>query len=135
MEEKTVEDYLKAIYSIYEGTADKSKGIKSIEIVNTMKIKKPSVSAMIKNLADEGYIEAKPYSPVFFTKKGLKKARIITHNHRVIEYFLTEVLKCGLDVVHNEAHKLEHAFSDETIKKLDKYLGNPKVSPYGKRIH
>jgi Mn-dependent DtxR family transcriptional regulator len=36
--------------------------------------------------------------------------------------------------VHAEAHKLEHAFSDSVIKRLAKFLGNPKTDPHGKKI-
>ena len=135
MEKRTVEDYLRAIYNIYELQDDKKKGIRSIDIARILKIKKPSVSAVIKKLTKKGYLKSKPYSAVFFTKKGISEARKITHNHRVIEYFLKDALKCDLKYIHDEAHCIEHAFSKDIIKKLDNFLGNPRVSPYGKRIH
>lgn len=135
MEKKTVEDYLKAMYNIYEIQANKQNGIRSVEIAKSLKVKKPSVSAIIKKLTEKGYLKSKAYSAVFFTKKGLREARKIIHSHRVIEYFLKEVLKCDIKDIHNEAHHLEHTISEATIKKLDNFLGNPKVSPYGKKIH
>lgn len=133
MRKNTIEDYLSTIYKIYEGNP--KNGIHSIDVANQLNISKPSVSAIIKKLTKQGYLIAKPYSRLFFTKKGLQKAKKITHNHRVIEYFLKEVLKCNLEDIHEEAHKLEHAFSEKTIKQLDAFLGQPKLSPYGKRIH
>lgn len=135
MQKKTVEDYLLAIFQIYEQKEDKNKGIQSIEIAKQLNITKPSVSSIIRKLSERGYLKAMPYSPVFLTDSGLKEAKRIIHNHRVIEYFLREALKCDMEIVHDEAHKLEHAFSETTIRKLDHYLGNPKISPYGKRIH
>lgn len=135
MKTNTIEDYLKALYELYEAAEDTAVGIRSVDIAKKLGIRKPSVSAIVKKMTKLGYIKSKPYSPVFFTEKGLRDAKRIIHNHRVIEYFLKETLKCDLKEVHGEAHKLEHAFSDPTIRRLDKYLGNPTVSPYGKRIH
>ena len=135
MHQKTIEDYLKAIFVIYEKQKNKEEGIRSIDIAKSLDIKKPSVSAVIHKLTDAGYLKSGAYSPIFFTDMGLKEAQRIVHNHRVIEYFLKEILKCDLTKVHQEAHNLEHAFSDSTIKKLDAFLGNPTISPYGKRIH
>lgn len=126
------EDYLRAIYIIRENSGQEL--IKSVDIAKELKITKPSVSAMIKKLIVEGYIKKKPYSKIKLTKKGQNKAIRITHKHRVIEVFLKEVLGYKLDYVHQEAHRLEHAFSDESIKRLDNYLKNPKVSPHGRLI-
>ena len=137
MMEKSKEDYLRTIYSIYEHQEDKSLGIKSVDIAGKLQISKPSVSEMIKNLAKEGQIKVKPYSKIFFTKKGLNEAMRVMHNHRVIEVFLKKILKYSMGTdheksrIHEEAHRLEHAFSDDSIKKLDEFLKNPKESPFG----
>ena len=130
----STEDYLRTIYSLYEKQEDKSKGIKSVDIAGELKISKPSVSKMITKLVSKKYLKAKPYSDIYFTEKGLKEAKRIMHNHRVIEVFLRDVLDCNLSKVHGEAHQLEHTFSEYTIKKLDKFLNNPMVSPHGKLI-
>jgi len=36
--------------------------------------------------------------------------------------------------IHQEAHRLEHAFSDKSVEKIRKLLGNPKKDPHGKPI-
>ena len=133
--EKSQEDYLRVMYLIYEKQIDKSLGIKSIDISKELKVSKPSVSEMLKKLAKMGFVRSKPYSNIFFTNNGLKQARKITHNHRVIEVFLNKTLNYDLAKVHEEAHRLEHAFSEESIKRLDKFLKNPKVCPHGDVIH
>lgn len=134
------EDYLRVMYSIYEAQEDKKLGIKSIDISKALNITKPSVSDMLRKLAKKRFIKFSPYSNIFFTNKGLKEAVRITHNHRVIEVFLRKMLKYGLSKIHEkskihkEANHLEHAFSDESIKRLDNFLNNPKISPYGNKI-
>ena len=130
----STEDYLRTIYSLYEKQEDKSKGVKSVNIAKELKISKPSVSKMITKLISKNYLKAKPYSDIYFTKKGLNEAKRIMHNHRIIEVFLKDVLNCNLNKIHEEAHQLEHTFSEYTIRKLDNFLDNPVVSPHGKPI-
>lgn len=130
----SAEDYLRVIYSLFERNQDKKQGIKSIDISRDLKISRPSVSAMIKKLARLGYLKADSYSKIFMTKKGWNEAKRIMHNHRIIEVFLADILGYGINKVHEEAHRLEHAFSEESIRRLDNFLNNPKLSPLGMRI-
>jgi DtxR family Mn-dependent transcriptional regulator len=128
------EDYLRTMFSLYERLDNKGDGIKSIDIANALGITKPSVSGMLKKLTQCGLIKFTPYSKVFFTNKGLKEAQRIMHNHRVIEVFLKKILNYDLTKAHDEAHRLEHAFSEESIRRLDEFLNNPTRSPYGYNI-
>jgi DtxR family Mn-dependent transcriptional regulator len=129
----SVEDYMRVIYSLYE--EDKKAGVRSVDVAKRLNVTKPNVSVMVKKLANKGYLKARPYSNIFLTKKGLKEAKRITHNYRVIEVFLTKVLGHDPKKVYKEAHKLEHAFSEETIRRIDRFLQNPKTCPHGKKIH
>jgi len=130
MQKQSQEDYLRAIYDISE----KKEQINSIDIVKYLKVSKPSVSEMVRKMTKKGLIKSAPYSVIKFTKKGKILATRLTYKHRVIEVFLKDVLKCNNRNIHQEAHQLEHAFSDRVIKKLGKYLKNPKVSPTGSKI-
>ena len=134
MKEKSMEDYLRTAYSLYEQEGNNTQGVKSIDLAKELKISKPSVSEMIRKLVEKGFVTAKPYSNIFFTDKGLKEAKRVMHNHRVIEVFLKDLLRYDSSKVHEEAHRLEHAFSEESIKRLDKFLKHPKKSPLGKPI-
>ncbi|MFH1642244.1 MAG: metal-dependent transcriptional regulator [Nanoarchaeota archaeon] len=125
------ENYLRTMYGLYERLDHKEDGITSIRIAKELKITRASVSGMLKKLAVKKYIKFKPYSKIFFTVKGLKEAKRVMHNHRVIEVFLKKILNYDLDKVHEEAHRLEHAFSEESIKRLDEFLNHPRRSPYG----
>lgn len=127
-----VEDYLRAIYSLCEENIN--QGVKSVDIATKLKVSRPSVSAMVKKLAKQGFIEVSSYSKLFLTKTGKIEAKKIMYKHRVIEVFLTDILNLNLKKVHEEAHKLEHAFSDESVKRIDNLLNNPKLSSSGKRI-
>ncbi len=130
MNKQSQEDYLRAIYDILE----KKQQVKAIDIVKYLNVSKPSVSEMVRKMTKKGLIKSAPYSAIKFTKKGKKIATRLTYKHRVIEVFLKNVLKCNKKNIHQEAHQLEHAFSDQVIKKLGKLLKNPKISPYGHKI-
>lgn len=134
MNSASKEDYLRTVYYLHEKLDCKEKGVRSVDIAKNLNITRPSVSAMLKKLAKSSHIKYKPYSNIFFTGKGLKEAKRVMRNHRVIEVFLKKILKYDLSKVHEEAHRLEHAFSEESIKRLDEFLNHPTRSPYGYEI-
>ncbi len=124
------EDYLRGIYILEE-----EKGqIKSVDLAHYLNVSKPSVSEMVKELNKEGLISYKKYSRLKFTVKGRRIARKLTFKHRLIELFLKNILKINSKNIHQEAHRLEHAFSDDSVVKIRKLLGNPKKDPHGKPI-
>ena len=124
------EDYLRALYILEEEKHE----LKSIDLAHYLNISKPSVSEMVQELNKEGLISYKKYSKLNFTSKGRRIAQKLTSKHRLIELFLKKILKVKSDGVHEEAHRLEHAFSDESIWKIRKLLRNPKKDPHGKPI-
>lgn len=125
------EDYLRIIYNLYE---ENGQSISSVNIAEYLNISKAAVSKMLKKMSFENLIEMNPYSNIFFTKKGLREAKKVVYKHRIIEVFLIKILKVDKNKMHDEAHKLEHAFSDKSIKKLANFLNNPKFCPDGKKI-
>jgi len=125
------EDYLRAMYDFWE---QKNRIIRSVDIAEYLVISKASVSQMLKKLAKQGFINIKPYSQISFTAKGLRLAKKLTYKHRIIEVFLKEELGVNILKTHQEAHKLEHCFTDNVIKKLAKFVNNPKYCPGGKKI-
>ena len=124
------EDYLRAMYILKE----EKKEVKSIDLAKYLNVSKPSVSEMVGELKKDGLISYRRYSKLGFTPKGHKIAQNLTSKHRIIELFLKNILKISSASIHEEAHRLEHAFSDESIGKLKKLLGNPKKDPHGKPI-
>lgn len=135
MIKQTQEDYLRTIYAIYEILKDKSGGISSVDIAKQLKITKPTVSRIIKKLTLQGMILSGAYSKIKFTKKGLREAEKIMYKHRIIEAFLTKTLGYKeIDKIHEEAHKLEHSFSNRSIKRIDKLIKYPKKTISGKII-
>lgn len=122
---------MRAIYREYEKSGQSPH---AVLIADRMSVSKPAVSKMLKKLSERKLLKAQPYSKISLTAKGLKAAQNLTYKHRIIEVFLSDVLRVDKERVHDEAHVLEHAFSDTTIKKLAAFLNDPTVSPHGRKI-
>ena len=125
------ENYLKAIYHLSEhGTATVSTNAIA-EVLNT---KAASVSDMLKKLSQKQVIDYQRYQGVRITESGKKGALMVIRKHRLWEVFLVEKLKFNWDEVHDVAEQLEHIKSPLLIKRLDEFLGFPKVDPHGDPI-
>lgn len=127
----TKEDYLRAMYQI-RSTHDGK--IRVIDIATYLHLSKSTVSERLKELSKQKYIQYQRYSDIELTTIGLKVAQKLTYKHRIIEVFLFDYLNMPKQKIHEEAHRLEHAFSDEAIEKLNELVGNPKLDPHGKPI-
>lgn len=126
----TREDYLRAIFTLNE--ASKKTGV--TQIAEKLNLSKSTVSERLKDLAKDGLVVADYYAEVALTKEGQEIAKKLTYKHRLIEVFLHEVLHLDKSKVHQEAEHLEHAFSDEVIVRLAKFLNYPENDPHGSII-
>ena len=127
---RSVEDYLKAIYSIGEsGEAASTKAI-----ADALEVQPASVTGMIKRLAESGFLEHVPYRGVRLTEEGTREALRIVRRHRVLETYLTERLGYPWEDVHDEAERLEHAASDQLIDRMASALEHPSHDPHGAPI-
>jgi DtxR family Mn-dependent transcriptional regulator len=125
MSQKTVQDYLKALYDQSKnGTA-----VSTTDISKILKIAPASVTEMMKKLADNGYINYSPYHGSTLTQKGVQEAQRIARKHRLLERFLSDVLHIKSDQVHCQACEMEHALSDEAEESLCRFLRHPDTCP------
>ena len=126
----STEDYLKAVYRLTEdgGAAPTNR------IAEELDVAAPSVSGMVKRLADHGLLEHAPYRGVTLTRSGRRAALRVLRRHRLIEAYLVEFLGYTWDAVHDEAERLEHAVSDELVERIARALGDPAVDPHGDPI-
>src|SRR3989344_3397077 len=117
----TREDYVRAIY-ILGSRLDRA--VREVDIAHHLSLAKSTVSERIHKLEMQSIV-TKKYG-IGLTKKGRLIAQNLTEKHRLIEVFLHDVLGLRQFEIHSEADKLEHAFSDKSIKKLRSFLKNPK---------
>ena len=127
---RSVEDYLKAIYSLSEA----GDAASTSAIAETLDIQPAAVTGMVKRLADSGLLEYLPYRGVRLTKPGVREALRVVRRHRILETYLCERLGFSWDDVHGEAERLEHAASDQLIEKMAAALEFPRHDPHGAPI-
>lgn len=125
----TQQDYIRATF--YLGGKE---AVQPSAIARYLRLTKQTVTERLQDLAKASLVNYKKYGSVTLTSEGMKIAQNLTYKHRVIEVFLHTTLKLPKDQIHDEAHLLEHAFSDRSIRALDKFLGKPKFDPHGKPI-
>lgn len=126
----SMEEYLEALYTL---TQD-GQTAGTTEISRRLNIAPPSVTEMLRKLADGGYINYLPYQGVTLTEKGFTLAEKMTRKHRILERFLHDVLKIGNDRVHQEACEMEHALSDSTERAMCQNLNAPARCPDDEKV-
>jgi DtxR family Mn-dependent transcriptional regulator len=124
------EEYLQIIYWLQEAGLPMT----GANIARAMQVSAPTVHEMIGRLEDDGYVTRAEDKSLSFTKSGLGHAAQIVRRHRLIERFLTDVLKIPWDDVHEEAERLEHAMSPNLEARMMAAIGDAKTCPHGHPI-
>lgn len=125
-----VQDYLKAIHRL--GGAEAM--VSPVEIAARVGVRAPSVTSMLKRLAEAGWISYEPGHGAKLTELGLSEARRVIRRHRLVELFLTRVLGLDWSEVDAEAEALEHAISPRLEQAIAAHLGEPVEDPHGHLI-
>jgi DtxR family transcriptional regulator, Mn-dependent transcriptional regulator len=125
-----VQDYLREIYKLQSDGAP----VKTSTLARRMGVAPPSATAMVKKLAALGLAEHQLYRGVHLTRAGERIALEVTRHHRLLELYLAQTLELGLDAVHAEADRLEHALSEALEARIDEALGSPTQDPHGDPI-
>jgi DtxR family Mn-dependent transcriptional regulator len=126
----SVEDYLKAIWTLAEASGNASTSA----IAEALDVQPASVTGMVKRLAEAGFLTHTPYKGVALTEEGSREALRIIRRHRILETYLCTRLGYSWDDVHDEAERLEHAASDELIERMAQALEDPSYDPHGSPI-
>ena len=125
-----VQDYLKAIHAL-DGA---EKKVLPVAIAERLGVRAPSVTGMLKRLADAGWIDYHPGKGASLTPAGVVEARRVIRRHRLVELFLTRVLGLDWSEVDAEAEALEHAISPRLEQAIAAHLGEPVEDPHGHPI-
>jgi DtxR family Mn-dependent transcriptional regulator len=125
-----VQDYLKAIHRLQESHGKASPA----DIAELLRVKAPSVTGMMKRLAEAGLVNYEPGAGATLTAAGRQEALRVIRRHRLIELFLTQVLKLDWSEVDAEAESLEHAISPRLEQAIAAHLGEPSHDPHGHPI-
>jgi DtxR family Mn-dependent transcriptional regulator len=127
---QAIEDYLRTIYALEEEV----QPVIAARVAEEVGVTPSTMVSTLRRLEGEGYLKVVRRKEIHLTAEGKQVAERILRRHFLLERFLTDLL--GLDWVkaHQEAHRLEHALSQEVEDRLAKLLGYPTTCPHGNPI-
>jgi DtxR family Mn-dependent transcriptional regulator len=125
-----MEDYLKAVYRLEHDGAP----VTTQRLADELRFSGPSVTNMVKRLAELKLLTHNPYHGVQLTPAGEQVALEVVRHHRLLELYLSEALGYDWDQVHAEAERLEHHVSEELEARMERVLGYPEFDPHGDPI-
>ena len=126
----SMEDYLEAIAKLREEKTE----VRVTQISERLGVKKPSVTAALYRLSEEGLVKHRRYGLVELTREGREVAREIMHRHEVLFRFLSEILGIDRDTAEVDACKVEHSLSRTSLERLAKFVEFVITCPKGEPI-
>ena len=109
------QDYLEAILDLGEGS------VRSIDIATALGFSRASVNKAIQSLKAQGLIEHEHYGQITLTESGLLEARAVRRRHNLLKTFLMEILGVVEATAEEDACRMEHVVSPESLEKLESF--------------
>ncbi len=116
---ESYEDYIEAIYKLSETSG---RGVRSVDVACELGFSKASVARAMKNLREAGYIDQQHYGDIMLTEKGKEIGKAVLTRHRTLTRFLAEILDVDPAVANEEACRIEHTVSQDTMDKWTAWL-------------
>ncbi len=126
MTTESTEEYLEAIYYLYE----RGEAATTTSVAKELKVAPASATQMLKKLAKQGYLKYVPYRGVTLTPKGEKIGKKVLRKHRVMEKFLSN-LGLPKSRVHKDACELEHHIPDDLERAIHQRFEGVRLLPPG----
>lgn len=118
---ESYEDYLKTIFQL---SKIKKGGLCSnSDISKFLNVKPASVTGMLYNLRDHGFIRWKPRKFVGLTKEGRKIAQSTINNYNVLKNFFIQVIKLNdKTLIDKLCCGIEHHITSEISKTIQELI-------------
>ena len=114
---QSAEDYLETILRLRMQQGQ----VRSIDVAADLHYSKPSVSVAMKKLRESGHVEMDEAGFLSLTPLGEAVAQRIYERHRVLSEALV-LLGVDRETAAEEACRIEHVISDDTLEKIKVYL-------------
>ena len=111
--QESPEDYLEAILVL----SRKLGNVRSIDVANHLGYSKPSISAAMKRLRENGYLTLDDNGHLILTESGLAIATDIYEKHQVLTRFLISI-GVSEETARKDACRMEHVISQESFEKI-----------------
>ena len=114
---QSAEDYLEVILILRKRLGM----VRSIDIVNEMHFKKPSVSVAMKKLRESGHIHTDEDGYITLTQQGKEVAERIYERHQVLSSVLVS-LGVDAETAAADACRIEHVISEQTFDCIKQHI-------------
>lgn len=117
------EDYLEAVLILQKQMGESA--VRSVDLARHMGFSKPSISHAVGVLRDGGFLIMDKEGFLHLTEEGREIAEKIYERH---QFFTEQLIAAGVNEItaEEDACRIEHAISDESFQKLQKYFMKPK---------
>ncbi len=130
MPKEETEEYLEAMLDLSDG----DRPVKTTSLAERLGVSPASATEAVQRLCRGGLVDYEPYKGAALTQRGRDAAIRVKRKHRLLEVFLTRVLRMAPKRAHVEACRMEHSLSDETEEALCRSLHGPRSCPDGDPI-
>lgn len=121
------EDYLECMVRL-EQEGVQGEGIRSVDIAQQLNVSKASVNKAVTVLKEQGLVEQSHYGKVILTEPGRELGQAVWYRHRLLRTFLVQELGVEFERADAEACMMEHALSEDTMRRWLNYLENQGIS-------
>ncbi len=128
-----MQEYLAEAYRLAHYKTDEPY-VSTSALAEVLGVSAPAVTRMVQRLKEAGYLEHEPYQGILLTPSGERAALLSIRRHRIVERFLTDVMRFGWHEVHDAADALASVVSDAVLTRMEKMAGYPRRCPHGEPI-
>lgn len=112
----SAEDYLEMIYRLSKDSGYTRAG----DLAQALNVQPPSVTSMVKKLAEMNLIKYEKYGLIIMEPNGLTKGKALLLRHDLVENFL-KFLNIKNDLL-EETEKIEHTLNEEILTSIQDLL-------------
>ena len=125
-----LEDYLEAIFAIKQNRED----VRLKDIAEFMHVSAPSALEVLANLETKGFLAHEYYGGIELTAKGRQTAQAVYEKHINLKKFLVSVLGVDARIADEDACRIEHCLSAQSIEKINGLMQYLEKCPLNKPV-
>lgn len=117
---QSLEDYLEALYLLSQS----KQTVRVKDLVLRMGVRSSSVIGAINRLQALNLVQYEHHSHVALTETGEEQAKRVYRRHLLLTTFLQDILHVSPETADDDACKIEHLISSETLQRIEAYLAS-----------
>jgi Mn-dependent DtxR family transcriptional regulator len=119
----SMEDYLEMLFRLTGGT----KSIRLADLGAALNVQPPSVTHMIRRLADAGFVSYRKYGILALTDEGQEQGLRLLKRHELVEEFL-RLLGVRENAL-KDTERTEHIISEELVSRITSIVSYIRDNP------